>query len=86
MKRQDWRSALRAGIAITVAIGLLLLVIAPGHSSVPLSCILFVPLLIAGMVIVPAAFGRLREADPQVLNSVLSDPRRYQRPPPAVLA
>lgn len=86
MNRQNWRIALRVGVAIAIVTGLLFLLITPSHQSTTLPCILFLPILFAGIVEIPALLGRLKEADPLVPDPVLISFCRFQRPPPVALA
>ena len=81
-------STLRAAIAITMAISLLLLLApnGPAHYGLALACFLLLPILFQGMVDVPRVLGRLEEISPALPSQYLGESSLFQRPPPVAIA
>jgi hypothetical protein len=87
MKRHC-QSAFRAVIAVTLAIGLLLLLVSPAtaHHGVMLACYLSLPILFLGMIEVPRVLGMVSEIDPACPSQFLEGSSLFQRPPPVAHA
>jgi hypothetical protein len=81
-------NALRAAIASTLAISLLLLLAphGPAHYGVVLACFLSLPTLFMGMVDVPRVLGPVEEISLALPSQYLGESSLFQRPPPVAIA